>query len=250
MSAVQAPPNRRERVRAATVDEIKTVALRLLVEQGQEAMTLRAIAREMGMTAPGLYRYFPSHDDLYVALVVDTYDRLAATLAAARDAVPAGPDIVVEQLAAVARAFRTWAADHPREFGLVFASPVPALGLTEENPTHEAGNRFGAVFTEIFLRLWFERPFQVPADDELPADLAVQLRDYRRVLVEVFGPSAAEVPIGAIQLYLRSWVQLYGLVAMDVYDHLHFCLTDVEPFFEASLAGIGGMLGIEKLPPA
>ena len=67
MSVTEAGPSRRERVRAATVDEIKAVALRLLVEEGPEAMTLRAIAREMGMTAPGLYRYFPSHEDLHKA---------------------------------------------------------------------------------------------------------------------------------------------------------------------------------------
>src|SRR3974390_1590856 len=58
------PLTRRDRMRAATVDEIIQTARRLLVESGPEAMSLRAIAREMGMTAPGLYRYFASHEEL------------------------------------------------------------------------------------------------------------------------------------------------------------------------------------------
>ena len=58
------PPSRRDRLRAATSEEIIQTARRLLVQSGPEAVTLRAIAREMGMTAPGLYRYFDSHEEL------------------------------------------------------------------------------------------------------------------------------------------------------------------------------------------
>ncbi|MBI4940631.1 MAG: TetR/AcrR family transcriptional regulator [Actinobacteria bacterium] len=251
------PVGRRERVRAATVDEIKAVALRLLVEEGQEAATLRAIAREMGMTAPGLYRYFPSHEDLHKALVADTYDRITAVLAQARDGAEAAQatepmlaakPLVVVQLVCVAKAFRDWAAAHPQEFRLVFGSPVPALAQDAEDPALAAGNRFGALFTEIFLRLWAEYPFPVDPDDALPEALAVQLRDYRAVLVELFGEGAAALPLGAIDVYLRAWVQLYGLVAMDVFNHLHFCLSDAGPFFETSLAAIGRSLGIVYVP--
>jgi AcrR family transcriptional regulator len=250
------PVSRRERVRAATVDEIKAVALRLLVEEGQEAATLRAIAREMGMTAPGLYRYFPSHEDLHKALVADTYDRIAAVLAQARDAAGAqaaeprmaGKPLAVVQLVCVAKAFRDWAATHPQEFRLVFGSPVPALSNDAEDPALAAGNRFGAVFVEIFVRLWAEQPFPVDPDDSLPESLAAQLREYRATLVDLFGEQAAVLPLGALDVYLRAWVQLYGLVAMDVFNHLHFCLSDAGPFFETSLAAIGRTLGVEYVP--
>ena len=89
-SASPVGPSRRERVRTATEAEIKATARRLLVEEGVEALTLRAIAREMGMSAPALYRYFDSHEALMEAVVQDLLDELVAVLQAARDAEPAG----------------------------------------------------------------------------------------------------------------------------------------------------------------
>ena len=258
MSTAEAP-SRRERVRAATVDEIKATAHRLLVEQGPEAVTLRAIAREMGMTAPGLYRYFPSHEDLQRALVADAYDRLAEALATARDGAAAvkaadpgmaAKPLVGVQLVCAAMAFRDWAAANPREFALVFGSPVPSLVGGDDDPAHLAGARFGAVFADIFVRLWQERPFPVPSDDTLPASLAEQLAAYRASLVEQFGDAAAGTPLAAINVFLEAWVHLYGLVAMEVFDHLHFCLTDVRPFFETNLMAIGRTIGLDYAPKA
>ena len=81
---------RRERVRQATVEEIKAVARAQMAAEGTAGVTLRAIAREMGMTAPALYRYFGSRDDLVTALVTDAYDALADAMEAAVAAVADG----------------------------------------------------------------------------------------------------------------------------------------------------------------
>jgi Tetracyclin repressor-like, C-terminal domain len=112
---------------------------------------------------------------------------------------------------------------------------------------HEAAMAFGGVFIGIFLQLWVQRPFPVPADEELPAELVTQLQAYREQLAGLFGEPAAAMPIGALHVFLRAWVQLYGLVAMEVYEHLHFCLDDVGSFFEANLHDLGRILGIEKV---
>src|SRR5687768_8132657 len=80
-----AVPSRRERVRAATVDEIKQTALHLMQDQGTIDIRFSDIARVMGLTAPALYRYFADRDELLTAMVVDSFDDLAATLAAARE---------------------------------------------------------------------------------------------------------------------------------------------------------------------
>ena len=147
------PPTRRERVRAATVQEIKQVTRRLLVERGPQQVSLRAIAREMGMTAPGLYRYFPSYDDLLVELVADMYGELADLLIEEREAVPgADPGC---RLVVTTRAFRAWAVAHPREYGLLFASPVPSLKEIAAPPhscssVHLSGMRFGNVWAHPF----------------------------------------------------------------------------------------------------
>src|ERR687886_569461 len=112
--------SRRDRVRADTVREIKETARRVLVEHGGEGFALRAIAREMGMTAPALYRYFASREDLVEHVVADLYGELCEGLEQARDA--ARPAVPAVQLQAAARAFRAWAVGHPAEFGLLFGS--------------------------------------------------------------------------------------------------------------------------------
>src|SRR5688572_16321262 len=78
---------RRARARDATTAEIKATARRLLVEEGPAALTLRAIAREMGMTAPALYRYFGSHEEIVGGLCWDVLAEITATLEQARDTV-------------------------------------------------------------------------------------------------------------------------------------------------------------------
>src|SRR5688572_7945802 len=80
------PVSRRDRLRADTVREIKETARRVLVDQGVDGLALRAVAREMGMSAPALYRYFDSREDLVEHVVADLYDELVAVLEAARDA--------------------------------------------------------------------------------------------------------------------------------------------------------------------
>jgi AcrR family transcriptional regulator len=237
--------SRRERVRDATMVEIKSTARRLLVEQGAEAQTLRAIAREMGMTAPALYRYFDSHEALVGALTEDVLDELTAVIARARDAVPPGDP--VGRLAEACRAFRRWALAHPREFQLSFASPLPdgfeALpeGSSPDDLVEEMG--FGGVFLGIFVELWQQRPFAVPAEDELGPDLVRQL--------ERFGRSVGGVlPIGALHAYLADWVRLYGAVTVEVFGHLGFALDDPEPMFEAMLAEMGRQLSGPATPRA
>jgi AcrR family transcriptional regulator len=239
------PATRRERVRAATVSEIKQVARRLLVNEGPQNVTLRAIAREMGMTAPGLYRYFPSYDYLFAELVADVYGELADALADARKG--CADPCSIAALVLVARRFRGWAVAHPREFGLIFGTAVPK-SPDQQTPgrgrdaVRLSGQRFGGVFVEIMLGMWRDRPFPIPAEDGFRPALAEQLRAYRAGLVTTFGESAAEVPIGAIHVFLRCWTQLYGMVAMEVFSHLAFCFDDAAPFFEATLQEVTDQL--------
>src|SRR5215218_10624067 len=127
------PLSRRDRLRADTVREIKQTARRVLVDQGVDGLALRAVARQMGMTAPALYRYFDSREDLVEHVVADLYDELTDFLEGVRDGVePATPGV---QLMSVARAFRHWATTHRPAFGLLFGSAgeqvIPAEDMHE-----------------------------------------------------------------------------------------------------------------------
>jgi AcrR family transcriptional regulator len=236
------PVSRRDRVRADTVREIKDTARRVLVEHGGEGVALRAIAREMGMTAPALYRYFDSRENLVEHVVADLYDELVAHLVAARD--DADPAVPAVQLLACSRAFRRWAIDHPQEFGLLFGSTgdgvVPSsdrLHNDPDSPAHAAAHRFGDVFATLVAQLYLERPFPVPAEDEIDPALAEQLRGW-------MAEFPAELPLGVVRVFLGCWVRLYGLVAMEIFGHLKFALDDAAAFFEAELHGVAELLGM------
>src|SRR5919109_2239971 len=112
---------RRDRLRAATVREISQTARRILVDEGPQAVTLRAIARAMGMTAPALYRYFDSRDELLRHVVGDMFNELTDELQKSIHAVPKG-DMAGKFLAA-ARGFRVWALAHRRGNELAVGAP-------------------------------------------------------------------------------------------------------------------------------
>ena len=236
-------PSRRDRVRAATTQEIKQTARRILVQDGPDAISLRAIAREMGMTAPALYRYFGSHEELIKHVVADIFTELAAGLREKIDAASnaasgaAGLDVMTAKLIAACRAFRAWALAHRPEFSMIFGSPLPGLEMAHGDPIMECGLRFGQVFLDLFNELWLRSPFDVPEPDEVDPALRPQLERYRDMV-------GSDLPIGAMQTFLRCWVQLYGTVCLEVFGHLQFALEDPAPMFELMLSDLAPMLGL------
>lgn len=224
-------PTRRERLRTATVAEIKDLARRLLTTGGPQSISLRAIARDMGMTAPAIYRYFPSLDALILELTEDLYDELSTSIEAARATV--AHDDPGAQLTDMARAFRRWSVAHPAEFGLMFGNPVPGVPRFDDGCTTEnhAGARLGAPFLDALAQLWELAPFPTPPIDVIEARLGPYL-----------GPCAslrdmADLPIQIVYAYISAWTRLYGLIAMEVFGHLQWAVTTVEPLFEIELAG-------------
>ena len=222
-------PSRRERLRAETVTEIKSSARRLLVAGGPTAISLRAIARDVGMTAPALYRYFDSLDALVLAIVADLFEDLRRTI----------EDVAIEyadheplvRVGHLARGFRHWSLRHPAEFALMFGSPVPGLiGYADHRgPVNDAGARFGETFFTVLGEHFEDHPFT-----EAPFDLTEQAqRELFEPYLHTFGDRFAP-PV--IYLFVAAWTRLYGIVAMEVFGHLRWAMTDVEPLFEAELA--------------
>jgi AcrR family transcriptional regulator len=227
--------NRRERVRAATVQEIKDVARRQLVTDGQAAVSLRAIAREMGMTAPALYRYFPSFDHLVRSLVGDLFGEVCTAMEDARDLLPA--DDADGRLISVCRTFRAWAVGHRAEFGLLFGAPVSG-GHTDLLPAAQAGGaRFNAIFFGLYADVWRKHSFPAPATDDLDPRLVQQLTVYRQ-------QTGDPLPLGVLAVILSAWARIYGLVSLEVFNHLRFALTDGETFFEEQLRELATQLGL------
>jgi AcrR family transcriptional regulator len=236
---------RRDRVRAATKAEIKQTARQILVSQGPEAASLRAIAREMGMTAPALYRYFGSHEELIKHVIADIYTELASDIRGAIASAGTEEDMTPKVLAACWE-FRRWSLSHTREFGLVFATPLPGLHVQKDEITAEGGGEFGNTFFALMVELWRKRPFDVPSDDQIEPGLRGQLERYR----EGLGDLAAGLPFGLLLVFLRCWVRLYGIVSLEVFGHLSFALDDGKPMFELMLSEMAPLVGLEYPPPS
>ena len=236
---------RHARVRAATTGEIKETARRILVAEGPDAVSLRAIAREMGMTAPALYRYFSSHQDLIRHVAADIFTEVAADIHAAvhRAGEASGGDMT-EKLVAACREFRRWSLANREKFGLLFGTPVPGLTALHQpdDVLDHCAARFSGTFFALFLELWGKHPFPIPADSQLDPGLREQLARYRDGL-------GAGIPLGAGLVFLRCWVRLYGMVSLEVFGHLGFALEDASAMFELTLSELAGLIGLEY-PPA
>jgi AcrR family transcriptional regulator len=120
------PANRRERQRAATVAEIKQRAWAQVADGGVLAVSLRAIARQMGMTSSALYRYFASHEDLVADLVTEGFASLADTLEAAETELPPTESLAARWIH-VSSSYRSWALEHPAAYSLVFSTPMAGV---------------------------------------------------------------------------------------------------------------------------
>jgi AcrR family transcriptional regulator len=244
------PPSRRDRLRAATTEEIIQTARRLLVQSGPEAVTLRAIAREMGMTAPGLYRYFDSHEELLRHVCADIFTELGEGIRQAIEAaaVPAGAaDQVTAKLTvkmvAACREFRRWSLSHQAEFGLLFGVPLPGLDDGRYDIADECALAFAGTFFTLFLELWTRVPFPVPDAADIDPGLRDQLGRYRDLL-------GSDIPVGAVLTFLRCWTVLYGAVAMEVFGHMRFALSDPAPMFEITLGDLAALIGLRYPLPA
>ncbi|SHE62603.1 TetR/AcrR family transcriptional regulator [Streptoalloteichus hindustanus] len=246
---------RRERLRADTERDIRATARALLVGQGRDSVTLRAIARELGITAPALYRYYDSREALLRAVCEDICADLDAELTPAIRDVPS--DDPLGRVFAVCRAFRRWALAHPQEFELVFASPEEesvGLGRTEPGRTEPgraepgraergrrpAQDRFGSVFIHVIGHVLVAPEAFVPTSEDVPAELHDDLVTYRQRLLESLAEVGVTVPAELLQLdgvyfILKWWVRLYGHIALEVFDRFPFPLRDAEPLFERML---------------
>jgi AcrR family transcriptional regulator len=240
--------SRRDRVRAATSQEIIQTARRLLIEHGVAAVSLRAIAREMGMTAPALYRYYDSHETLIQHVVADIFtdlgDYLESAIGTVPQSAPAPDDVAVtaDKLIAASRAFRDWAIAHQAEFGMIFGSPLPGVDLyRQDDPLVECGARMGRIFLTLFADLWRQQQFPAPADEQIDATLRTQVARYRDLI-------GLDLPLGVLLVFLRCWIVLYGTVAMEAFGHMKFAVEDPAPMFELVLGDLAAMIGLSYPP--
>jgi AcrR family transcriptional regulator len=217
----------RERRRASAIAEIKGLARELLVSGGPTAISLRAISRKMGMVPSALYRYYPTLDDLVAALRSDLFEELGQATAAARDT--SADDHPTARIAAMARAFRDWGLAHREEFGLIFGPPVPGTSVGKDADFDHGAACIGVAFLNEFVELSRRGELIVPPGETGPDRLIPHFGAY------VAANEGIEVPV--VFAFLSAWTRLYGIIAMEIFGHAGWAVTDPEEFFERELAG-------------
>jgi AcrR family transcriptional regulator len=240
-SVESAGQTRRERQRRAMMGEIVQVSRRLLDDP--QGISLRSIAANMGISAPALYRYVDSYDDLIYRVAADIYDDLVAELETARDRYP--DDDPAAQITAASAAFRQWSLAHRTEFGLIFTNTLTSVTTAGQKVCAEAGIRFGGLFSDLFVRAWQQYRFPVAADDDLDPALRERMvageADHSRFHHDWGGP---EAPLGLQWHFLRIWSRLYGTVTLEVYEHMDTSVVESGTLFGDMIAGCGRDMGL------
>ncbi|MFI0716307.1 TetR/AcrR family transcriptional regulator [Streptomyces inhibens] len=226
---------RRERLRAETTAEIKQVALALMSSGGPGAITLRAIAREMGMTANAIYGYFPTRDDLVTTLIADVYTSLADTVEASWNAAPA--EEPEARILAWADAFRSWALASPEGFRLIYGDPVPGYQAPEGGAAPDAAHRVCIGLAGLAADAW-------PHAEPLYAGSGFQWSDFDAGLVDKVRAAFPDLPPAAVALALRIWGHLHGLVSLEIYGHLLTQTPAPEKLYREELARLIRSLGL------
>ncbi|MFJ6350713.1 TetR/AcrR family transcriptional regulator [Streptomyces sp. NPDC092046] len=223
----------RARARIEITAAIKDEARTQLAAEGAAKLSLRAVARELGMVSSALYRYFPSRDDLLTALIVDAYDAVGAAAEQADAATAAtAPADHLARWTAVCRAVRAWAVAHPHEYALIYGSPVP--GYSAPQDTVGPAARVGLVLVSL-ARAAYQGP-----GIALPP-LAPALRpEAERLAAEL----TSDLPPALATALVAAWAQLFGLISFELFGQFHRVVEDREAFFAAAAERLGREVGL------
>jgi AcrR family transcriptional regulator len=217
------------------LDEIKKEAQRHLAVDGAN-LSLRAVARDLGMVSSAVYRYFPSRDELLTALIIDAYDALGESAERAEASVPRS-DLTGRWLASC-RGVRSWARAHPHEYALLYGTPVPGYAAPEV--TVGPASRPVLLIAAI-LRDGVRRGIvQVQRSERLP-------RAVRDDLAQIAEQEAfADIPEAVLARGITAWIHLFGALNFEMFSRLDGVIDDRDAFFDHQMRVVARMLGITE----
>ncbi|GAA2422773.1 TetR/AcrR family transcriptional regulator [Streptomyces macrosporus] len=223
----------RERARAEITAAIKDEARRQLAREGAARLSLRAVARELGMVSSALYRYFPNRDELLTALIVDAYDAIGAT--AERALAAADRDRPVIRWRAVCRAVRQWALAHPHEYALIHGSPVP--GYSAPQATVAPASRVGLALIAVARDARAAGLLRESAATSVPRAVA---EDADRLTARL----DVDLPAPVTATLVAAWAELFGLVGFEVFGQFNRVVEAREEFFDHAVARLAEAVGL------
>ena len=220
----------RARVRAEMTEEIKSVARRHLATDGAN-LSLRAVARDMGMASSAVYRYFASRDELLTALIIDAYDSVGTAAEEAENAQKSG---FVGRLLAAANAVREWALANPHQWALIYGSPVPGY----EAPVDTIGPASRVI---LLIARIVQEAFEAGAIIE-QATITGRYAEELAAVAEKFTPGTPPRLVGAA---LATFIHLCGAVSAELFGQLDNSVDeDRRGYFEFQMRGAAAFIGL------
>jgi len=226
----------RQRARAQTLEDITRIGRSHLATEGAAALSVRAVARDLGVVSSAIYRYVRSRDDLLTLLVVDGYDELGDAVDEAEGAI--ARDDFRGRFLAIGRAVREWALREPATYALLFGSPVPGYQAPAERTTGPGTRVIGAL-----VRVWEEAHVAEAVETSVPTPRIPRTlaADAKRVRKEL-GLTAPD------ELLLRGvlgWASLFGCVSFEVFGQYGAdTFTAPDDLFEHQLELLASTMGL------
>lgn len=228
-------PNRLEKKRAAALDEIRATAWKQIGEMGAASLSLRGIAREMGVTAPALYRYYKDRDALVTALLVDAFTAFSNALEAVRDNCAA--DDHAGQFRAICKAYFGWGVQNPQQYALLFDTPIPG---------HLFASELGPVAQRSFLILQRVIGEAHAAGKIADEGTALRMPAGLQVRYELLQKMGVPFPTVVTQLALSVWSSMHGITSLYLHHYLAGFLQEaVEEFVDVEIEEMSRMLGLD-----
>jgi AcrR family transcriptional regulator len=197
----------RSRAREQTMRDIVRIGRAHLATEGAAALSLRAVARDLGLVSSAVYRYVESREELLTLLVVDGYDELGVAVGAALAKVD--PSDHAGRMVAIGRAVRAWALAEPATYALLFGSPVPGYEAPAERTTGP-GTRVIGRLVEVWEDAWVAGAITLADESVSPRRLSRDLARLRREM-------AITAPDALVARGMLAWASLFGCVSFELF---------------------------------
>jgi AcrR family transcriptional regulator len=261
----------RERARAELTREIKEEARRQVAAEGAQRLSLRAVARELGMVSSAVYRYFPSRDSLLTALIIDAYDALGAAVELADTGQPRSD--LRGRWRAICHSVRDWAVARPHEYALIYGSPVPGYRAPQETiaPASRAGLMLGHLLTDAWASRAIRGAYGAAAgsgygggsassggigslgsdsgssasgsdcDGAADAPMPPMLAEQAAALAAAIAPA---VPGPVILRGVIAWTQLFGMISFELFGQFVGVAEPADDFFRYAVEQMANFAGL------
>lgn len=190
-------------------EAIKETAWKQIAQVGAPALSLRAIARELKITAPAIYNYFRDRDALVTALIIDAYKSFGDSQIAARDAIPASD--VQGRMSSIGIAYRTWAHTHPQRYQLIFGTPIPGYEAPLMEVLPSSARSLSALLSVVE---------QLRTSGRLNVESFPVVKDEYKVGFDIWKTYGGDVDLLSISVAMIIWSRVHGIVSLEIAGNL------------------------------